>query len=157
MATAKVVFKNLHLGRPFAKLFRIKKEARTMHVRLLIIAVVSALLIPQFVIAQTPLVSPSELHQAMAAAAQTRQKNLDDVRSFFASESARTALKAGKIDYKKVEKAVATLSPEELASLAAKTNQLQKDFAAGALSNQDLTYIVIALGTAVLILVIVVA
>jgi cytoskeletal protein RodZ len=128
-----------------------------MHVRLLVIAFVSALLIPQFVVAQTPFVSPSELHQAMATASQTRQKNLDDVRSFFASESTRTALKTGKIDYKKVEKAVATLSPEELARLAEKTNQIQKDFAAGALTNQELTYIVIALGTAVLVILIVVA
>ena len=128
-----------------------------MHVRLLVIALVSALLIPQYVAAQTPFVSPSELHQAMATASQTRQKNLDDVRSFFASDPARTALQAGKIDYKKVEKAVATLSPEELARLAAKTNQIQKDFAGGALTNQGLTYIVIALGMAVLILLIVVA
>jgi hypothetical protein len=52
---------------------------------------------------------------------------------------------------------VATLSPEELARLATKTNQIQTDFAAGALTNQQLTYIVIALGTAVLVLLIVAA
>ena len=66
-------------------------------------------------------------------------------------------LKAGKVDYKKVDQAIATLSPEELARLATRTNQIQKDFAAGALTNQELTYIVIALATAVLILVIVAA
>ena len=79
------------------------------------------------------------------------------MRSFFASEPARAALKSGKIDYKKVDKALATLSPEEAARLAARTNQIQKDFAAGALSNQDLTYIVIALGAAVLVLIVVAA
>ena len=126
-----------------------------MHVRLLVIAVIFALLIPQFVVAQAPVVSPSELRQAITAAAETRQKNLDDVRSFFSGEPARTALKAGKVDYQKVEKAVATLSPEELVRLAAKTNQIQTDFAAGALTNQQLTYVVIALGTAVLVLLIV--
>ena len=126
-----------------------------MHVRFLVLVVIVALLVPQVVAAQAP-VSPSELREAVAAAAATRQKNLDDVRSFFSSEPARAALKSGQVDYQKVEKAVATLSPEELARLALRTNQLQKDFAAGALTNQELTYIVIALGTAVLVLVLVV-
>jgi len=120
-----------------------------------VLVVIVALLVPQVVAAQAP-VSPSELREAVAAAAATRQKNLDDVRSFFSSEPARAALKSGQVNYQKVEKAVATLSPEELARLALRTNQLQKDFAAGALTNQELTYIVIALGTAVLVLVLVV-
>jgi hypothetical protein len=128
-----------------------------MHVRFLVFMLVFALLVPQFVAAQAPAVSSSELQQAIASAVQTRQKNLDDVRSFFASEHVRAALKSGKIDYRKVDKAVATLSPEELARLATKTNQIQTDFAAGALTNQQLTYIVIALGTAVLVLLIVAA
>ena len=128
-----------------------------MHVRLLVFTLVSALLIPQFLMAQAPAVSSSELQQAITAAAQTRQKNLDDVRSFFASEHVRAALKSGKLDYRKVDKAVATISPEELARLAEKTNQIQNDFAAGSLTNQQLTYIVIALGTAVLVLLIVAA
>jgi hypothetical protein len=128
-----------------------------MHVRLLVFAVINALLIPQFTAAQAPVVSSSELRQAITTASENRQKNLDDVRTFFSSEPARAALKTGKVDYEKVQKAVATLSPEELARLAAKTNTIQKDFAAGALSNQELTYIVIALGTAVLVLLIVAA
>ena len=66
-----------------------------MHVRFLAFALIPALLIPQFVIAQAPSVSPSELRQAIIAAAQTRQKNLDAVRYFFTSQAARAALKAG--------------------------------------------------------------
>src|SRR4026209_1045543 len=108
-----------------------------MRVRFLTVAVILSLLIPQFVVAQAPVVSPSELHQAITAESQIRQKNLDDIRSFFASEPVRSALKTGKVDYQKVEKAVATLSPEEIARLAAKTNQIQTDFAAGALTNQE--------------------
>jgi hypothetical protein len=91
----------------------------------------------------------------MTAAAQTRQKNLDDVRSFFSSEPVRAALKTGKVDYQKVDKAVATLDADELARLAARTSQIQKDFAAGALTNQQLTYVVIALASAVIVLLIV--
>jgi ABC-type amino acid transport substrate-binding protein len=125
-----------------------------MHLRIVVLVLVVALMIPQLVAAQAP-VSPAELRQAVVAASEIRQKNLDQVRSFFAGEQARAALKAGKVDYVKVDKAIATLSPEELAKLAEKTNQIQQDFAAGALTNQQLTYIVIALGTAVLVLLIV--
>ena len=126
-----------------------------MHVRFLAVTLILFLLIPQFVGAQSPAVSSSELRQAVEAAAQIRQKNLDDVRTFFASEPVRAALKSGKVDYQKVERAVATISPEELARLAVRTNQIQQDFAAGALTNQQLTYIVIALATAVIVILIV--
>src|SRR4051812_6966637 len=126
-----------------------------MLVRFSVMILILSLLIPQFVAAQTPVVSSSELRQAIETVTQTREKNLEDVRSFFSSDQARAALKTGKIDYQKVDKAVATLSPEELARLAAKTNQIQKDFAAGALDNQQITYILIALATAVIVLLIV--
>lgn len=126
-----------------------------MHVRFVVFSLILVLVSTQVAVAQAPAVSSSELRQAMTSAAQTRQKNLDNVRSFFASEPVRDALKSGKVDYQKVEKAVATLSPDELARLAARTNQLQQDFAAGALTNQELTYIVIALATAVLVILIV--
>ena len=125
-----------------------------MHMRIVVLALVVALSIPQLVAAQAP-VTPDELRQAVVAASENRQKNLDQVRSFFAGDQARAALKTGKVDYVKVEKAVATLSPEDLAKLADKTTRIQEDFAAGALTNQQLTYIVIALGTAVIVLLIV--
>lgn len=126
-----------------------------MHARLTLVAAIYVLLIPQFTAAQSAIVSPSELRRALVAGAETRQKNLDDVQSFFSSKPARAALKAGKVDYQRVEKAVATLSPEEVARLAAKTNGIQQDFAGGALTNQELTYVVIALATAVIVLLIV--
>ena len=47
------------------------------------------------------------------------------------------------------------LSDEELARLAARTDKVQRDMAAGALNNQQITYILIALGTAVLVLILV--
>src|SRR5262245_10284988 len=126
-----------------------------MRVRFLVVTLIFSLVIPEFLVAQTPVVSSSELHAAIKAATQTRQKNLDDVRGFFSDERVRAALRTGKVDYQKVDQAVATLSPDELARLASRTNQIEKDFAAGALTNQELTYIVIALGTAVLVLILV--
>jgi hypothetical protein len=126
-----------------------------MHVRSLVLTLIASFLIPQFAAAQSQTVSPSELHRAISDASQTHQQNLSDVRAFFSTEQARAALKTAKVDYRKVDKAVATLSPEELARLAARTADAQQKYAGGALDNQQLTYIVIALATAVVILVLI--
>ena len=128
-----------------------------MGIRLLVFSLSLLLSIPATLAAQTQAVTPSQLQDAIRDAAKTRQKNRYDVQAFFSSEPARKAMKVGKIDYQRVQTAVATLSPEELARLAARTNQLQQDFAGGALSGQQTTYAIIALATAVLILILVAA
>jgi len=128
-----------------------------MGIRLLVFSLSLLLLISPTLSAQTQAVSPSELQEVIRDAAKTRQKNRNEVQAFFSSEPARKALKAAKIDYQRVQTAVATLSPEELARVAARTNQLQQDFAGGALDNQEMTYAVIVLGVAVFVLLIVVA
>ena len=96
----------------------------------------------------------TELHQAAAAATNSRQANLDKVQQFFATDAAANALRSVGIDGEQVKTAVPMLGDEELARLAARAGQAQADFSAGALSNLHLTYIVIALATAVIILVI---
>jgi uncharacterized protein YbcC (UPF0753/DUF2309 family) len=106
-------------------------------------------------LAQEHVVSTADLQRELSKSAATRQANLAKVRNFLSSEPARKALKSAKIDEEKVEKAVPYLSDEELARLATRTDKAQRDMAAGALSNQDLTYIVIALATAVLVILIV--
>jgi CHAD domain-containing protein len=103
------------------------------------------------------LVSPTELHDTLTKSAETRQKNLEKVQRFFSSERVRKTLDSTKIDLKKVENTVHQLNDKELARLAAQAEKVQADVAAGALDNQEITYIIIALATAVLILVIVVA
>src|SRR5215510_8289023 len=128
-----------------------------MRIRFLIFTLSFVLLIPSVLAAQMLAVSPSELQEAIKNSAQKQQKNRKDVEAFFSSEPARKALKVGKIDYQRVQTAVATFSPEELARLAARTNQLQQDFAGGVLNNQQMTYAIIALATAVLVLIIVAA
>jgi hypothetical protein len=70
---------------------------------------------------------------------------------------AEKAIKRAGFDRNTVVRAVATLSDDELSRLSARAERAQQDLAAGALSNQELTYIVIALATAVIILVIVAA
>jgi hypothetical protein len=64
-------------------------------------------------------------------------------------------LTSSKADLKKVENALPHLNDEELARLAAQTEKVQADLAGGALDNQQITYIVIALAAAVVVLILV--
>jgi hypothetical protein len=110
---------------------------------------------PQAVAAQGQQVTPSELRAAVRQSATVRQENLNQVRSFFADPTVTKILKDAHLDSGRIEKAMSTLNASELSKLAARTAQVQSDFAAGALTNQQLTYIVIAVGAAVLVLVLV--
>jgi len=118
---------------------------------------VAVLPLPQDVFAQEHVVSSKDLHRDLVAAAQARQGNQAKVQKFFSSEQATKALKSANLPYQKVQKAVSQLSDAELARLAATTEKVQNDFAAGALTNLQITYIIIALATAVIILVIIAA
>lgn len=118
---------------------------------------VAVLPLPQDVFAQEHVVSSKDLHRDLVAAAQARQGNQAQVLKFFSSEQATKALKSANLPYQKVQRAVSQLSDAELARLAATTEKVQNDFAAGNLTNQQITYIIIALATAVIILIIVAA
>ena len=97
----------------------------------------------------------TELHRDAAASTASRQTNLEKVERFISSESAQKALHAVRLDGNQVTAALPLLGDEELAQLASRADRAQADFAAGALTNQQITYIIIALATAVIILVIV--
>ena len=116
-------------------------------------------LLPAAVSAQTEehIVAPSEIQQEIVAASESRKANLSQIDHFLQSERVDKVLKTAKIDGNQIRQAVPLLSDEEVTRLASTTVQLEKDFTAGALSNQEITYILIALVTAVVILVIVAA
>lgn len=105
------------------------------------------------IMAQTHVVSPSDIHKELVNAAQTRQENQQKVKGLFSSEKTRKAMEAAQINPEKVEAAVSTLNDEELARLAARADNLDKDFAAGRISDRDL--LIILVGIAALILIIV--
>lgn len=120
-----------------------------------ILALIGVFAVPQDVLAQSHILSSNELQQQMIAAAKERQGKVERVQQFFGSELAQKALKASGMNYKQVQGAIAQLSDRELAQLAAKTDKAQQDFAAGALTNQQITYILIALATAVIVIILV--
>jgi Flp pilus assembly protein TadB len=105
------------------------------------------------ILAQTHVVSPSDIHKELVNTAQTREKNLEKTRRLFSSDETRKAMEAAQISPEKVDAAVSTLSDEELARLAARADNLDKDFAAGRISDRDL--LIIILGIAALVLIIV--
>lgn len=102
----------------------------------------------------THVVPLTELHERSVAATEKHQKDIEDLDHFFSSEPVAKALHTGRLDGEHVRRAAALLDNDELARLAERARQAQSDFAAGSLTNQQLTYIVIALATAVIILVI---
>jgi hypothetical protein len=119
----------------------------------LVCALTFAFQSPLLAAAENHVVSPAELQQATASAARTRQQNIDKVEKFFSSEQSEKALKSAHLDAVQIKKAVPTLSDQELARLATRADKAQKDFAAGALTNQQITYILIAIGAAVIVLI----
>src|SRR5262247_4927773 len=94
------------------------------------------------ILAQTHVVSPSDIHKELVNAAQTRQQNLQKVKGLFSSDETRKAMEAAQISPEKVDAAVSTLSDDELTRLASRADKLDQDFAAGRLDNRDLLFVI---------------
>jgi hypothetical protein len=118
-------------------------------------AAVALLAVPQNTSAQAAdhVVSPADLQKATVDASQVRQKNLDTLNKFFSSTEAQKALETAHMNPAQVKTAVAGLSDEELAQLAARANKAQANFAAGTMSDRDLLIILVAIAALILIIV----
>ena len=119
---------------------------------------VSCLLIISFAVppslrAQQHVVSPTDIHKELVNATDRRIQDRRKVNDLFSSEEAERALRGAGMDPGQVRPAVATLSDAELAQLAARSERLQADFAAGRLSNRELLIIILVLAAVVLIIV----
>jgi hypothetical protein len=122
-----------------------------------VVALLLSTIVPAMaaVAAEDHVVPFSELHHDATAATQTREANIATADRFFKSEPVEKALHSVKMDGDQVMKAVPMLSDDELAGLSLRIDSAQKDFAAGALDNEHITYIIIALAAAVIVLVLV--
>src|SRR5262245_28515132 len=98
-------------------------------------------------------VSPNQLRKDMQKAADTRQANEAAVREMFASDQAKEALKSAGIDYKQVDRAISQVNDEDLARMAERSQEVNKDFAAGRLDDRDLLIILLVAVALVLIIV----
>jgi hypothetical protein len=102
--------------------------------------------------AEDHLVPRHELREQMFTAQQTREGNVRDIGKLLSSSVVQESLRSGGLDAKQVSEAVALLDDGELARLADRARGIDSDLRAGALTNQQLTYIVIALATAVIVI-----
>ncbi len=96
---------------------------------------------------------PTDIHKELVNAAERRAQNREKVRDLFSSKEAEKAVKDAGMDPGQVRAAVAVLNDAELAALAARSDKLRQDFAAGALSNRDLLIIVAVVAVVILIIV----
>jgi hypothetical protein len=110
-------------------------------------------MIPQDSLAQSHVVSPADLQNAVVATTQARQRNIETIRQFVSSRTAEKALKSVHMDAKQVKESVSRLSDSELSQLAARASKAQADFAAGRLSDRDLIIILVAIAALILIIV----
>lgn len=101
------------------------------------------------------IVSTADLQNDVATAAAARKADQAKVEAFLSTPRARQEMKKVGLNYRVVQRAIPQLSQEELASLAGRADKAQQEFAAGALTNQQLTYIIIALATAVVVIILV--
>ena len=129
--------------------FEFKLAARTVLVCLL--AAMFAL--PQNMLADSHVVSSSDLQKQALTASQTRQQNIQDVRQFLSTPAAQKALSDAKVNPQQVKTAVSQLNDAELAQMASRAHKAQADFAAGNLTDHDLVLIMLGLVALILIIV----
>ena len=111
------------------------------------------MLTPQLMAAQQQhLVTTQDLQSAVSLQQNSRAQDLATMQNFLSDKNVERMVKARGADPVKVRQAVANLSDEELASLSAKVQTAQADFAAGGLSHRDLTLI---LGAVIIVVVVI--
>ncbi len=118
---------------------------------LLSIVLAAPAAIPAPVLAGDHVVPPQDLRREIRNASRARRENAERLRTFLHSDLARPALAAANLTAKKADTAITLLSDEELSRLAAQADRLSDDFAAGRLTNAQVTYIILG---AILIIVI---
>lgn len=98
-------------------------------------------------------VPAQELRKDVQKASDARHADEAAIRELLSTEQGQKALKSANVDLQKVNNAVGQLSDEETARLAAQSRAIQKDIAAGNLTDRDLLIILVAIAALVLIIV----
>jgi type III secretory pathway component EscR len=106
---------------------------------------------PQAVIAQDHVVSPGQIQNDVASSSAERQQNEQQLRSFLSRKEIQQAMKSEGVNPQQVTNAVSQLNDNDLASLAARSQKAQRDFAAGRLGLGIFTLIGIVVVAVILI------
>jgi hypothetical protein len=130
---------------------------------LLLQAVVPAVLIvlvsyPAGLLAETTsaehIVSSKALQQRVESSSAARQKNVDTLKQFMSTTAAEKAMRDAKIDPVQVQKAIPTLSDNELANLSSRATDAQQKFSAGVLGSSMLTLIIVLIAIIIIVAII---
>lgn len=98
-------------------------------------------------------VPTAELRQKTGEAVDQRATNETAVRHLLDSGAGREALKSAGVDYQKVDKAIGQLNDDELQSVAERSRQAERDFAAGNFSDRDLIVVILVILAIILIII----
>ncbi len=79
-------------------------------------------------------VSLGELNKDAAGPAETRRANEAEIRQLFATVDGQKALKTANVDYAKIDRAVSSMSDEDVARISDRARAIDRDFAAGSLT-----------------------
>jgi len=127
-------------------------QPRGLHL-LLAVGLSAVMAFPQGALAQDHVVSSADVKKDLRVWSAQRHEQLAKVEGLLGSKDAQKAMAEAHINYQQVQTAVRSLSDEDLARVASRANQAQKDFAAGAFSDRDLILIILAIAILVLIIV----
>lgn len=120
-------------------MLRLRKEWFRVALVLVLVAVLPADLAAE----ATHVVSAPDLQESVLSVTKTRQENIFEIRRFLSSDGARRVMESEQLDIVQVKNAVASLSDAELARLAAQTDGVNSNFAAGRWSTTEIVVVVV--------------
>lgn len=103
---------------------------------------------------QDHLVTSQAMQSDLMHSASDRQKNIETVKAFLNSPVADKAIRDAHYNPEQVQKAIPTLSDQELASLAARSEHVQQQFAAGHLTKTELALIAVAFVVVIIVIIV---
>jgi hypothetical protein len=99
-------------------------------------------------------VSLGELNKDSAGPSEARRTNEAEIRQLFATVDGQKALKSANVDYAKIDRAVSSMSDEDVARISTRARELNQDFAGGNLTDHDLLVILIVVLIVVILIVV---
>jgi hypothetical protein len=100
------------------------------------------------------IVSSKTLQQNLEVSSAARQKNIETLSKFMSTPTAEKAMRDAKIDPVQVQKAIPTLSDQELTNLSARAADTQQKFSAGVLGTSTLTLIIVLIAIIIIVAII---
>jgi hypothetical protein len=96
-------------------------------------------------------ISPDELNQVAARPAQSRQADEKSVRELLNTPEGQQALQRAKVDYQRVDRAMAQMSDADMAKMGSRVREAKADFAAGAIGRILLIVVILIIVLAIVL------